>query len=161
MKDAKGTVILEERRAPLVARILGVAVVLVMGGVLLVWGVDLGQRIMGASQGQSLPDVQQQLDEAQAEIGRLTAERDALQAALKAAGVASPAPDAVVHGAAAPVSGAPAGAVPATAVPVAPVLAAPASAAASLAAAAAAPGAASAPPAGQAASGTITALPPK
>lgn len=102
---------LEERRAPLVARILGVAVVLVMGGVLLVWGVDLGQRILGASQGQSLPDVQQQLDEAQAEIGRLTAERDALQAALKAAGVALPAapegvaPPAVVPAASTPTAG--------------------------------------------------------
>jgi hypothetical protein len=155
VKDAKGAVILEERRAPLVARVLGVAVVLVMGGVLLVWGVDLGQRIMGASQGQSLPDVQQQLDEAQAEIGRLTAERDALQAALKAAGVPLPAPDAAVPGAAAP--GALVGAVPATAVPAAPVPAAPAP----MAASSAAPGAASAPPAGRAASGTITALPPK
>lgn len=100
---------LEERRAPLAARIFGIAVVLVMGGVLLVWGVDLGQRILGASQGQSLPDVQQQLDEAQVEIGRLTAERDALQAALKAAGVALPA----TPEAAAPATDVPAASTPA------------------------------------------------
>ncbi|MRV73212.1 hypothetical protein GJ700_15990 [Duganella sp. FT92W] len=91
MKETKGTVVLEERRAPLVARVLGIAVVLVMGGVLVVWGVDLGKRIVGASHGQALPDVQQQLEDAQAEIARLTAERDALQAVLKAAGVAPPA----------------------------------------------------------------------
>lgn len=127
MKEAKGTVVLEERRAPLVARVLGIAVVLVMGGVLVVWGVDLGKRIVGASHGQALPDVQQQLDDAQAEIARLTAERDALQAALKAAGIAPPAA---------------AGAVPASAV-------------------AAAPPGAPVVSASTAASGTITALPPK
>ncbi|MTW02014.1 hypothetical protein [Pseudoduganella ginsengisoli] len=87
---AKGTVVLEEKRPPLAARVLGIAVVLVMAGVLVVWGVDLGKRIMGASHGSGVPDVQRQLDDAQAEIARLTAERDALQAALKAAGVPAP-----------------------------------------------------------------------
>jgi len=135
----KGTVVLEEKRPPLVARIVGMAVVLVLGGVLVVWGVDLGKRILGASHGQSLPDVQQQLDEAQAEIARLTAERDALQAALKAAGVA-----------------------PAAAVSAASVVSAAAVAPAAGGAVDSTAGSAAASPArGTSASGTITALPPK
>jgi hypothetical protein len=129
-KQSKGTVVLEEKRAPLAARIAGIAVVLVLGGVLVVWGVDLGRRIVGASHGQGLPDLQQQLDAAQAEIARLTAERDALQAALKAAGVAPPPAAAAVPAA--------------VSTPVVP---------------AASP--AAGPAGSTAASGTITALPPK
>jgi len=131
-----------------VVRILGIAVVLVLGGVLVVWGVDLGKRILGASHGQSLPDVQQQLYEAQAEIARLTAERDALQAALKAAGVAPPA---IAVSAA-------------SAVPVAPAAGSAAvSATGAVVGPAAGPVAASAvaPVRGTSASGSITALPPK
>jgi hypothetical protein len=67
-----------ERKAPLLARIAGVAVVLVLGGVLAVWGVDLGKRIIGASHGE--PSVQQQLAQAQSELDKITAERDGLQA---------------------------------------------------------------------------------
>jgi hypothetical protein len=77
-----------ERKAPLLARIAGVAVVLVLGGVLAVWGVDLGKRIIGASHGE--PSVQQQLAQAQAELDKITAERDGLQANGKpAAGAVS------------------------------------------------------------------------
>lgn len=79
----------QERKAPLLARIAGIGAVLVLGGVLVVWGVDLGQRIFGASQGQSEPGLQQQLDQAQEEIARLTAERDALKAAAGSASASS------------------------------------------------------------------------
>jgi hypothetical protein len=144
-KRAAGAVVLEQKRPPLVARILGIAVVLVLGGVLVVWGIDLGKRIMGASHGQSLPDMQQQLDEAQAEIARLTAERDALQAALKAAGVAPP-----VVSAGAGSAGA--------AGPAMPLAASADSAAGPMASMAAS---AVSPVRGTSASGTITALPPK
>lgn len=83
--SAGSTTVLQEQKAPLLARVAGVAVVLVLAGVLVVWGVDLGQRLFGASQGVTLPSLQQQLDEAQIEIAKLKAERDALQAAAKAA----------------------------------------------------------------------------
>jgi hypothetical protein len=77
-----------ERKAPLVARVAGVVVVLVLGGVLAVWGVDLGKRIIGASHGE--PSVQQQLAQAQSELDKITAERDGLQANGKpAAGAVS------------------------------------------------------------------------
>ncbi len=142
---------LEEKRPPLVARMLGIAVVLVMGGVLVVWGVDLGRRIVGASHGQALPDLKQQLEDAEAEIARLTAERDALQAAMKAAGVPLPA---AASGAGGTVSGQQAGMAPAAEPAAAAGVAAPAPVAGSTVPASAAA-------AGKAASGTITTLPPK
>ncbi len=76
---------LEEQKAPLLKRMAGIAVVLVLGAVLLVWGVDLGKRIFGASQG--APTAQQQLELVQAELARVTAERDALLEAAKKAGL--------------------------------------------------------------------------
>ncbi len=72
--------VLVEQKAPLALRVAGVAVVLVMAGVLLVWGIDLGQRIFGASKGESAPSIQKQLEQAEADLVKLTAERDALLA---------------------------------------------------------------------------------
>jgi len=74
-----------EVRAPLLARVLGLSAVLVMGGVLVVWGVDLGKRVIGVSSGESGPAVSKQLAATQLELARVTAERDALEAKLKAA----------------------------------------------------------------------------
>jgi hypothetical protein len=88
-----------ERKAPLLARIAGVAVVLVLGGVLAVWGVDLGKRIVGASHGE--PSVQQQLAQAQSELDKVSAERDGLQAKGKpAAGAGAVSADAAALAAA-------------------------------------------------------------
>ena len=63
---------------------LGLAAVLVAAGVLVVWGVDLGKRVIGVSQGESGPSVAKQLAAAELELARLTAERDALAEKLKA-----------------------------------------------------------------------------
>jgi hypothetical protein len=76
--------VLVEQKAPLLKRLAAIAVVLVLGGVLVVWGVDLGGRIFGASRG--APTAQQQLELVQAELVRVTAERDALLEAAKKAG---------------------------------------------------------------------------
>ncbi|SFU27475.1 hypothetical protein [Pseudoduganella namucuonensis] len=82
---AESTTVLQEQKAPLLARVAGIAVVLVLAGVLVVWGVDLGRRLFGASQGVTPSSLQQRLDEARIEIATLKAERDALLAAAKAA----------------------------------------------------------------------------
>jgi len=79
----------EEVRAPLLARVLGISAVLVMSGVLIVWGVDLGKRLMGVSSGESGPAVSKQLAATEVELARVTAERDALEEKLKAAQAAS------------------------------------------------------------------------
>jgi hypothetical protein len=85
----------EQARAPLLARVLGLAAVLVAAGVLMVWGIDLGKRVIGVSQGESGPAVARQLAAAELELARMTAERDALADQLKAApAVAAPAADA-------------------------------------------------------------------
>jgi len=76
---------LTEVRAPLLARVLGLSAALVMGGVLVVWGVDLGKRVVGVSSGESGPAVSKQLAATQVELARITAERDALELKLKAA----------------------------------------------------------------------------
>lgn len=73
---------------PLLARVLGLAAVLVAGGVLVVWGVDLGKRVIGVSQGESGPSVAKQLAASELELARVTAERDDLAAKLKAASAA-------------------------------------------------------------------------
>jgi len=86
--------VLVERKAPLLARIAGVAVVLALGGVLLVWGVDLGGRIFGVSRGAPTPE--QQLAQVQAELAQMTAERDALQAIVKKAGLPLPGQEAKI-----------------------------------------------------------------
>ncbi len=75
---------MEQARAPLLARVLGLAAVLVAAGVLVVWGVDLGKRVIGVSLGESGPSVAKQLAAAELELARLTAERDALAEKLKA-----------------------------------------------------------------------------
>jgi hypothetical protein len=87
-----------ERKAPLLARIAGVAVVLALGGVLAVWGVDLGKRIIGASHGE--PSVQQQLAQAQSELDKVSAERDGLQARGKPAAAGTVSADAAALAAA-------------------------------------------------------------
>jgi hypothetical protein len=79
---------MEEARAPLLARVLGLAAVLVGTGVLVVWGVDLGKRVIGVSQGESGPSVARQLAASELELARVTAERDELAARLKAASAA-------------------------------------------------------------------------
>lgn len=66
-------------------RVLGLAAVLVGAGVLVLWGVDLGQRVLGVSQGESGPAVSRQLAATELELARMTAERDALAEKLKAA----------------------------------------------------------------------------
>lgn len=81
----------EAARAPLLARVLGLSAVLVMGGVLVVWGIDLGKRVMGVSAGESGPALSAQLAATELELARVTAERDALETKLKAV----PAPAAV------------------------------------------------------------------
>jgi hypothetical protein len=80
--------VLVEQKAPLFKRIAAIAIALVLGGVLVVWGVDLGQRIFGASQG--APTAQQQLELVQAELLQVSAERDALLAIVKQAGLPLP-----------------------------------------------------------------------
>ncbi|XLZ67821.1 DUF6776 family protein [Massilia sp. SR12] len=82
---------MEQARPPMLARVLGLAAVLVAAGVLVVWGVDLGQRVIGASKGEAGPSVTKQLAASELELARVTAERDALADKLKAgaAGAAS------------------------------------------------------------------------
>ncbi len=79
----------------MLARVMGLAAVLVAGGVLVMWGVDLGKRVIGVSQGESSPSVKKQLAAAELELARVTAERDALAEKLKAApAAAGPLPNA-------------------------------------------------------------------
>ncbi|MYN03613.1 hypothetical protein GTP41_16075 [Pseudoduganella sp. DS3] len=75
---------MEQARPPMLARVLGLAAVLVAAGVLVVWGVDLGQRVIGASKGEVGPNVARQLAATELELARVTAERDALAEKLKA-----------------------------------------------------------------------------
>jgi hypothetical protein len=60
--------------------------------VLVVWGVDLGKRVVGVSQGESSPSLKKQLAATELELARMTAERDALAEKLKAAVPAPAAP---------------------------------------------------------------------
>ncbi|WP_028102303.1 DUF6776 family protein [Pseudoduganella violaceinigra] len=76
---------MEQVRAPMLVRVLGLAAVLVASGVLVVWGVDLGKRVIGVSSGESGPSVARQLAASELELARVTAERDALTEKLKAA----------------------------------------------------------------------------
>jgi len=76
----------------MLARVMGLAAVLVAGGVLAMWGVDLGKRVIGVSQGESSPSVKKQLAATELELARMTAERDALAEKLKAAPAAAAAP---------------------------------------------------------------------
>lgn len=64
---------------PLVVRVLGVLMTLALVGLLVVWGADLGKRLLGASHGEL--SVEQQLAAAQADLTKLTLERDQLLAA--------------------------------------------------------------------------------
>lgn len=82
----------EQARPPMLARVLGLAAVLVAAGVLVVWGVDLGKRVIGASKGEAGPSVSRQLAATELELARVTAERDALAEKLKAPAAASPSP---------------------------------------------------------------------
>lgn len=75
---------MEQARPPMLARVLGLAAMLVAAGVLVVWGVDLGQRVIGASKGEAGPNVARQLAATELELARVTAERDALAEKLKA-----------------------------------------------------------------------------
>lgn len=79
---------------PLLVRVFGLAAVLVAGGVLVMWGVDLGQRVVGVSKGESGPSVAKQLAAAELELARVSAERDELAAKLKAVPAAVAAPPA-------------------------------------------------------------------
>ncbi|KQZ42275.1 hypothetical protein ASD58_25770 [Duganella sp. Root1480D1] len=83
---------MEQVRAPMLVRVFGLAAVLVAGGALAVWGVDLGQRVVGVSKGESGPTVSKQLAATELELARMTAERDELAAKLKAAPAAAPVP---------------------------------------------------------------------
>lgn len=92
---------MEQARVPLLARVLGLAAVLVGAGVLVVWGIDLGKRVIGVSHGESGPSVAKQLAASELELARVTAERDALAEKLKAASAAAAAPAASMPAAAA------------------------------------------------------------
>ncbi|WP_426344328.1 DUF6776 family protein [Pseudoduganella sp. R-32] len=83
---------MEQARVPMLARVFGLAAVLVAGGALAMWGVDLGKRVVGVSKGESGPTVAKQLAAAELELARVSAERDELAAKLKAVPVAAPAP---------------------------------------------------------------------
>lgn len=83
---------MEQARAPLLARVFGLAAVLVAGGALAMWGVDLGKRVVGVSKGESGPAVSRQLAAAELELARVSAERDELAEKLKAASAAAPVP---------------------------------------------------------------------
>lgn len=83
---------MEQARVPMLVRVFGLAAVLVAGGVLVMWGLDLGKRVVGVSQGESGPTVARQLAAAELELARVSAERDELAAKLKAAPAAAPAP---------------------------------------------------------------------
>lgn len=74
----------------MLARVLGLAAVLVAAGVLVVWGVDLGKRVIGASQGEAGPSVARRLAASELELARVTAERDALAEKLKASAAGAP-----------------------------------------------------------------------
>jgi hypothetical protein len=76
---------MEQARVPMAARVLGLAAALVAAGVLVMWGVDLGKRVIGVSQGESGPALSRQLAAAELELARMTDERDTLAARLKAA----------------------------------------------------------------------------
>ncbi|WP_431476854.1 DUF6776 family protein [Massilia eburnea] len=82
---------MEQVRAPMLVRGLALAAVLVAGGVLVMWGVDLGKRVVGVSQGESGPTVAKQLAASELELARVSAERDELAAKLKAAPATAPA----------------------------------------------------------------------
>jgi hypothetical protein len=82
---------MEQARAPMLVRVLGLAAVLVAGGVLIMWGVDLGERVIGLSKGESGPTVARQLAAAELELARVSAERDELAVKLKAMPAAVPA----------------------------------------------------------------------
>ena len=83
---------MEQARVPLLVRVFGLAAVLVAGGALAVWGVDLGKRVVGVSQGESGPTVARQLAAAELELARVSAERDELAEKLKVAPVSAPTP---------------------------------------------------------------------
>ena len=83
---------MEQVRAPMLVRVLGLAALLVAGGVLVMWGVDLGKRVIGVSKGESGPTVARQLAATELELARVSAERDELAAKLKAIPAAAPAP---------------------------------------------------------------------
>jgi hypothetical protein len=71
----------------------------VLAGVLLIWGIDLGRRLIGVSNGTAGPALAKQLAASELELARMTAERDELAAKLKAAlaqPAAQPAPFAAV-----------------------------------------------------------------
>lgn len=78
----------------MLVRVLGLAAVLVAGGALAVWGVDLGKRVVGLSKGESGPALAKQLAAAELELARVSAERDAMAEQLKAAPTASAASNA-------------------------------------------------------------------
>ncbi len=83
---------MEQARVPLLVRVFGLAAVLVAGGALAVWGVDLGKRVVGISKGESGPTVARQLAAAELELARVSAERDELVEKLKATQVSAPTP---------------------------------------------------------------------
>ena len=79
----------EPARAPTPQRLLSLAVVLLIAGLVSAWGVDLGRRVIGVSKGESGPAISQQLAAAELALARTTAERDALEEKLKAAPTAA------------------------------------------------------------------------
>lgn len=81
------TVLEEQKRAPLLVRVVGVAAVVVLAGLLLVWGVDLGRRIFAAGAGEADQAVQATVA-LQDELAKVSAERDRLDAAGASAAAA-------------------------------------------------------------------------
>jgi ABC-type transporter Mla subunit MlaD len=74
----------EQKRPPLPVRVLGVVVMLVLAGMLVMWGIDLGKRIIGAGSGETDPAAQAALG-LQDELAKVNAERERLDAAGAAA----------------------------------------------------------------------------
>ncbi|MET3132314.1 hypothetical protein AAKU55_002586 [Oxalobacteraceae bacterium GrIS 1.11] len=68
------TTLREQSRPLLLGRALGIVAILALAGALLVWGIDLGRRIVGLSAG--APGARQQIALLQSELTRVALERD-------------------------------------------------------------------------------------
>ena len=74
-----------KRVAPIAMRLGSVALALGLAGALIVWGIDLGNRIGGVSGVKPGPDLKQQVLALETELTRLGLERDQLAASLDSA----------------------------------------------------------------------------
>lgn len=89
---AEPETVLVEQKAPLLVRVLGLTVVLMLAGALLVWGWDLGTRLIGAS---SKPAPAVVIEHTPAPVAGSAAASAAAEAGLRPAGAAPSNPRAV------------------------------------------------------------------